>query len=74
MAKLTGAELIAAIRQHAIKNYTTGGWDYLVECWEDSDIADCIGATSDLRHAISQCAETLEMMDEYRAENRGGGY
>ena len=76
MEKLSGMELIAAIRlvnairQHAINNYSTGGWDYLVECWGDADILDCIGTTSNLRNAISKCSKTLKLMDDYRAEQR----
>lgn len=29
---------IPQIEEHAVQNYETDGWDYLVECYEESDI------------------------------------
>ena len=31
--------LIEAVKAHSIDNYEKGGWDVLVECWNDEDIA-----------------------------------
>lgn len=33
-----GTDLIAAVRKHAVDHYNDGGWDVIVECWEDVDI------------------------------------
>lgn len=27
-----------AVRNHAIENYQSGGWDFIVECFSDEDI------------------------------------
>ena len=64
------AQIVQLIREHAIRNYNAGGWDYLVECWSDDDIIDAIGGADDSRIAISRCAEVLEMLDSHRAEIR----
>ncbi len=32
-------QLIQAVKNHANENYEAGGWDILVECWEDEEIA-----------------------------------
>lgn len=61
-------KLAAAVRQHALDNYETGGWDFLVECWDDSDIILCTGHATTLADAIEQCRQPLALMDERRRE------
>jgi hypothetical protein len=31
-------QMVDAVKAHAVKNYEQDGWDYIVECWEDSEI------------------------------------
>lgn len=31
--------LVAFIKETAVQNYEEGGWDVIVECWDDKDIA-----------------------------------
>lgn len=41
--------LIDAVKAHALENYESGGWDVVVECWEDKEIQDHLlhsGATT----------------------------
>jgi hypothetical protein len=62
--------LIAAVRQHAVDNYTTGGWDYVVECWEDDEIQveiEKAGATT-ATAAIKTIGDIIQHLDEYRRE------
>ena len=61
---------IAAIREHARKNYNMGGWDVLVECWEDRDIVEfCEKANiNDTKKAIFAIGEGLEIYDDYRKD------
>lgn len=33
-------ELVEAVKAHALAHYEDGGWDVVVECWEDREIAD----------------------------------
>ncbi len=33
-------ELVKAVKDHALANYETGGWDYVIECWDDAEILD----------------------------------
>jgi hypothetical protein len=64
--------LVAAVRAHAIANYNKGGWDYIVECWEDEDIEKEIVGCRKPAGAIKkvgQCAKALgDYRDEVRAE------
>jgi hypothetical protein len=61
-------ELVAAVRAHARKHYERGGWDILIECWEDSDIEDAMGASTTEAGAIRTCAKVLGIMDDYRTD------
>ncbi len=62
------AELIAAVKAHAVAHYETGGWDFVVECWDDSEIAevlDAAGAATEAE-AIAAVARDAGLMDEQR--------
>lgn len=63
-------ELVAAVRRHAEANYNKDGWDYLVECWSDEDIAEQIGAARTEAGAIRACRKTTKLLDERRQEVR----
>ncbi len=39
---MTTAELIAGVRRYAVEHYEDGGWDVIVECWEDAQIGDAL--------------------------------
>ena len=64
-------ELINAVRNHALDNYNVDGWDYLVECWADGDILECIDDATTVEQAIAHVRAALaplaEMRDEVRA-------
>jgi hypothetical protein len=62
----TLADLILAVRAHAEANYDQDGWDYLVECWEDADIAKQIGKARTVAGAIRNCRLTTMALDEQR--------
>jgi hypothetical protein len=34
--------LVKVVKEHALAHYNDGGWDVIVECWEDSEIAQVI--------------------------------
>jgi len=69
---MTDAEIIAAIRQHAEQNYERDGWDFLVECWSDADVADAAGLADRPRPglvgALDRCHRAVKYLDEYRSE------
>ena len=67
---MTKQELVQAVRAHAIANYNKGGWDFLVECWEDYYIESEIGNAKTVRGAITACKRTLSLMDEQRKEQQ----
>jgi hypothetical protein len=68
MKLIHATEWIAAIREKAKRNYNHGGWDILVECWEDSDILAAIDGCTTLEEATEAIAERLGINDEMRRD------
>jgi len=62
--------LIQAVRDYATANYNKNGWDYMVECWEDADIAEAIGGAKSAKAAIAKVKKELAPLAERREEVR----
>lgn len=60
--------LIAGVRAHAIAHYTEGGWDVVVECWDDDDIAETIGKARTLKGAIAKMADIVDIYADRQAD------
>lgn len=65
---MANAELIAAVKAHALANYDADGWDFIVECWEDREIAEAITGATTEAEAIAMVADTAGLLDERRRE------
>jgi hypothetical protein len=63
-------KLIAAVKAHALANWGTAGWDFVVECWEDSDIAEQISEDMTPEQAIESVGRVAQALDEQRSEMR----
>ena len=61
-------QLVEAVKTHAAAHYETGGWDYVVEAWDDADIAECIGAARTAEGAIRKVGEVVGLRAEVRAD------
>jgi hypothetical protein len=56
-------------RPRTFDNYEKGGWDILVECWDDEEIAEVIGgAKTRAKAAIAACKRVVGTIDEYRSD------
>lgn len=73
MTKEAMKDLVRAVRAHAEAHYNQNGWDYLVECWSDEDIAEWVGDAKDETTAILRCADVVGTLDEMRSEVRAAG-
>lgn len=62
------ADLIGAVREHALANYEQGGWDYVVECWSDADIAKEITGCTSAKVAIQKVGACVGVLDDYRSD------
>lgn len=64
-------ELVAAVRAHARANYNKGGWDEVVEAWDDADIVKEIGAARTAKGAIKKVGEMVAARFSYAEDIRG---
>lgn len=61
MEKPTIEALVKAVRAHALENYNKDGWDFVVECYEDTEIAEVVqGASSETAAIKLMKAEVRE--------------
>jgi hypothetical protein len=35
-------QMVQAVKDHALEHYNDGGWDVIVECWDDAEITEAI--------------------------------
>ena len=50
-------DLIKSVRAHAIQNYEVGGWDYIVESYDDEEIEEILTAAG-----VTTVEEAIEVM------------
>jgi hypothetical protein len=61
-------ELIKAVKDHAEAHYEDGGWDVVVECWDDQQIADCIKGARSAKGAIRKVAQIVGVYADRQAD------
>jgi hypothetical protein len=66
-------EMIAAVRKHALKHYEEGGWDILVETYDDEEIIEVIKDCKNLDEAIKAVGEAVGVVADVRADVWGSG-
>lgn len=66
--------LVLAVRDHAIENYEAGGWDVIVECWEDYDIYEVVKNCRTEKGAIKKIAELVGIYADYQADARNSAF
>lgn len=59
---------ILAVKRHAEAHYEENGWDYVIEAWEDRDIAEAIGTAKTEKGAIWNVARAVKVLGDYRAD------
>lgn len=66
----TMEEMVQAVKLHARKNYNVGGWDSIVECYEDSELAEEIsrGNCHTIAEAIAYVGKGCEVWDDRRRD------
>jgi hypothetical protein len=60
--------LVLAVKDHAEEHYHEGGWDYIVETCDDSDLIELIGGATTIAKAIQNVGKRAAMWAEYRQE------
>lgn len=60
--------LVAAVRAHAAEHYINGGWDVIVECYDDAAIAEVIGSARTVDGALARFRPIIEVLADRQAE------
>lgn len=60
--------LVEAVKEHAQKNYNTGGWDYVIETYEDEEIEEVIAGATTVEEAIKLMGEEIGELDDVRKD------
>jgi hypothetical protein len=68
--KPTTGELLQAVHDHAVQNYTVDGWDYWVEAMEDSDRLDVIKGARTVKGAIKKALADCKIIHDHEKEVR----
>lgn len=61
-------DLVDAVRAHAVEHYNEGGWDFVVECWEDWEILAVVRGCKKEGQAIRKVRKQIRALDDRRRE------
>lgn len=62
--------LVEYVKAYASEHYSDGGWDVVVECWEDSEIGELLtreGATTETE-AVAAFASVIDVWTDRQAD------
>lgn len=68
------SELVEIVKAHALSHYEDGGWDVIVECWSDREIAEEIGRARTAKGALAKIRPYIEIYDERQADGRNSAF
>jgi len=61
-------DITTAVKDYALAHYATDGWDYVVECYSDAEIADVIKTARTAAGAIKMMRAQVKPRADYRKE------
>lgn len=62
--RVTIEMMIEAVKKHALENYNTDGWDFVVECWDRDDITRQLLEPLSLGRPVRTIKEAIEAVGE----------
>jgi hypothetical protein len=66
--------LVAQVKAYALDHYDKGGWDILVEAWEDWQVAEAIAGASTLRGALRKLSAVVGAYSDQQADARNSAF
>jgi hypothetical protein len=64
----TKEELVQQVKWHAEEHYNDGGWDVIVECWDDEQIANQIGRARTVEGAVKKFKDVVSVWADRQAD------
>lgn len=71
---MTRDELVEAVKDHATEHYNDGGWDMLVEAYEDDQIAEVIGGARTVKGALAKFKPLVSVWADRQADARNSEF
>ena len=65
---MTKQELVEAVKAHALEHYQDGGWDVIVECYTDEEIAAEIGKARTVKGALAKFKDSVSIWADREAD------
>lgn len=68
--------LIERVKQHALDHYENGGWDVIVECWTDEELAQLLAdynATT-FEAALNALGPIVDVWADRQADARNSAF
>ena len=62
------ADFVEDVKRYATRNYERSGWDILIECYTDEDIATLVEKCLTIEGAIKKCRAEVKPQADHRAE------
>lgn len=71
---MTRDELVEAVKDHATKHYDAGGWDVVVETYDDAEIAEVIGGARTVKGALAKFRPMVSVWADRQADARNSEF
>lgn len=75
------AELVAAVKAHAMEHYNDGGWDVVIECLTDEEIVEIFEIDrrygteiTTVEQAIASISSPVEVWADRQADARNSAF
>jgi hypothetical protein len=66
--------LVEFIKSHAEAHYEDGGWDVIVECWDDNAIAEFIAGATTPDEALECFGPLIDVWSDRQADARNSAF
>jgi hypothetical protein len=67
-------DLVEAVKAHALAHYNDGGWDVIVECFDDAQIRTEIGRARTVEGAIRKMRPLVAIWADQQADARNSAF
>ena len=64
------SNLVEVVKAYALRHYNAGGWDVIVECYSNDEIAKLIAGSSSGLQAIRKAKALVDIFAERQADAR----
>lgn len=66
--------LVEGVKAHALAHYEDGGWDVVVECWGDGQIAEHVKGARTIAGAVRRFEDVVSVWADRQADARNSAF